>query len=85
MSTKIAKVLTNDVHLISLLAEMESCRLNEIPKHKVSIYRNGKNYNIICDHEHKKYKVEINNGKSGEDCVDNTYEFDFGFEVQLLV
>jgi len=83
MNKEIATKITNDINLIAILTEMESCRINEIPKHKFSVYRSGKAYNVICNHELKKYLIEINNNKSGAEAFDERYEVDFGFSALL--
>lgn len=84
MSEKIASQhLTNDIHLIAVLCELESCRLNEIPKHKVSLYRNGLHYNVNVNHEMKQYQIEINNDKAGAEKVDNSYTIGFGFKAEI--
>jgi len=84
MSEKIAtQILTNDINLVALLSELESCRVNGLPKHKVCVYRSGKHYNIIADHEHSKYLVEITNDKKGDEEEHLRAEYSFGFKAEI--
>jgi len=82
---KNAKILSTDINLISIVSEMESCRINEIPKHKISVYRSGKNYNVIANHEIKRYLVEITNDKSGDEAINERYEFPFDFDALIQI
>lgn len=88
MAKKIAevvdnKVITDNLTLISILTDMESCRKNGITNHSCSIYRDMLNYNVKSDFELSVYHVEIYNTKIGEDNVDERYDVPFDFVATI--
>ena len=63
---------------------MESARINEVPKHKTSIYRNGRHYNVINQHENKVYLVEITNNGKGEDGINEHLAVPYNFSASIV-
>jgi len=83
-TAKPSKNWLEDITLVGCLCEMESARINEVPKHKVSLYRDGLHYNVINQHENKVYLCEISNNQKGEGAINEHLAVGYGFKASLL-
>jgi len=80
--TKEKDVITSDLTLIAILAELESCQLNGIAKHKIEMYRDGFEY--VVSKVENEYHAEIISRKTGDDARCDRYVFPIGFEAQII-
>jgi hypothetical protein len=81
-NTIVKDIITSDLTLIAILAELESCRLNGIGKHKIELYRDGFEY--VVSKVEDEYHAEIMSKKTGDDARCDRYVFPIGFEAQII-